>query len=135
MPVCTKHTPIFFSVEPEDAGPLMTVFKDPGSPTRVSQDFHFLPTDDLTDAQKKKQRQKEEARRAAFAREKSVEPAMRNLAIGQSTKRSCSPSTERRRAYLKSRLPSGFNRLARRYVEEEEKKQRVISNYVHHKNK
>ena len=52
----------------------------------MPQDFHCLPTDDLTDEQKEKERQKDEARRAAFAEKKRVEAAMKKRTIWQRPK-------------------------------------------------
>lgn len=66
---------------------MMTIYKDPGSPTHVPQHFHPLPTDDLTEEQLERERQKDEARRAAFTAERRAKEAIKKHAIGNSLKR------------------------------------------------
>lgn len=66
---------------------MMTVYKEPGSPTYVPQHFHYLPTDDLTDEQKEKERQKDEERRIAFAIKRKAKAATTKRAIRKSPKR------------------------------------------------
>lgn len=103
---------------------MMTVYKEPGSPTYVPQDFHRLPTDDLTDAQKEKERQEDEERRAAIAIQKKAKAAMRKRAIKKSPKRpprKSSPDEIQRTAMGKSE-----KKMCLAYDEKDRNKPRVL---------
>lgn len=91
-----------------------TDYKEPASPTWMPEQFDFQPTDDLTDAQKEKERQKDEERRAAFAeKKKSAKTAVKRLATKQSVKKpSQKVSTDRtdpaRREECQEKMRRGF---------------------------
>lgn len=68
--------------------PLTTEHKEPGSSTWVPEQVDFRPTDDSTDAQKEKERRKEEGRGAAFTgQKKGARTAMERLVPEQRAKR------------------------------------------------
>lgn len=85
---------------------MMTIYKETGSRTHVPQDFHCLPTDDLSEEQLERERQKDDARRAAFTAERRAKEATRKRTVGKSPKRRIRKPAIRKVTTRRPRKPS-----------------------------